>query len=91
MQNNTIQLIDDKGNKIEAEILFTYHSDEFNKDYVVFTVDDSDEAVVECYKENENGEGVIYDIESDQEFEMINKLFMEYLENEDEEDWYRFI
>ena len=86
MQDNKIQLIDKDGKVIDADILFTYHSDENNKDYVVFQLPDSDEAIVECYKENKDGTGEIYDIETDAEYEMINKLFLEFIEQDSDEE-----
>ena len=41
MVDRTITLVRDDGTEIVADIFFTYHSDEFNKDYVVFQVRDT--------------------------------------------------
>ena len=37
------KVIDDKGNEIECEVLFTFDSDETNKSYIVYTDDTTDE------------------------------------------------
>ena len=34
--DKTMTVFDEDGKEVECEILFTYHSDEFNKDYVLF-------------------------------------------------------
>ena len=36
MDDRKITLVDEEGRKIECEIIFTYHSDDLNKDYIVF-------------------------------------------------------
>ena len=35
-KDNKLTYIDDNGNEVLCEILFTFHADEFNKDYVLF-------------------------------------------------------
>ena len=37
------KVIDDKGNEIECEVLFTFESDETNKNYIVYTDNTTDE------------------------------------------------
>mgnify|MGYP000153979809 CR=1 FL=1 len=37
------KVIDDQGNEIECEVLFTFESDETNKNYIVYTDNTTDE------------------------------------------------
>lgn len=39
----TFKVIDDNGNEIECEILFTFESDETGKNYIVYTDNTTDE------------------------------------------------
>ena len=39
----TFNVIDDNGNNIECEILFTFESDETGKNYIVYTDNTTDE------------------------------------------------
>lgn len=82
MQDRTITLINDEGKEVKAEILFTYHSDEFNKDYVVFIV--NGQASAATYIDSGNGQGSLGDIETDDEWEMLNDLLEDYVNNQKE-------
>lgn len=42
-KENTFKIIDKDGKKIEFEILFTFESDETNKNYMVYTDNTTDE------------------------------------------------
>ncbi|HIT50259.1 MAG TPA: DUF1292 domain-containing protein [Candidatus Pelethenecus faecipullorum] len=78
MQERTITLTTDDGKEVVCDILFTYHSDEFNKDYVVFQPRGTEEASAACYIEHENGEGELVQIQTDEEWEMLEDLLEDY-------------
>ena len=42
-QHMKFKVIDDQGNEIECEVLFTFESDETNKNYIVYTDNTTDE------------------------------------------------
>ena len=72
-----LTIIDAEGNEKLCQILFTLDSEEFNKKYVVFyeisTLGDSDDdseipLMAASYVENDNGEGELSEIESDEEW-----------------------
>lgn len=87
--NRFITITNDNGEEQELEVLFTYHSDEFNKDYVVFIIEeDGEESVTAaCYVENDDeASGEIVDIETDAEWEMIEALVDDYNNSIGEED-----
>ena len=57
MENNDkkITIIDENGVEKEFLILFTYHSEEFEKDYVIFYEENNVEELYACsYKEESN-------------------------------------
>jgi uncharacterized protein YrzB (UPF0473 family) len=54
MEKQYITLINDDGSETLAEILFTYHSEEFNKNYVVFLPQDGEGVAAASYVENGN-------------------------------------
>jgi uncharacterized protein YrzB (UPF0473 family) len=87
--DKTMTIFDEDGKEVECEILFTYHSDEFNKDYVLFyKKGDYENEEIEInaaiYTENE-----LFDIETDEEWAMIEEVLADFQEDEllaDEED-----
>ena len=82
------ELTDDQGNKTKAEILFTHHSDKFNKDYVVFLPEDDEQYSAASYIEGKDGYGNLEPIESDEEWKLLEDLLNDYFDdsNDEEED-----
>ena len=83
MQDRTLTLIQDDGKEILCDILFTYHSEEFNKDYVVFQVRGEASASAAIYHPEDNGKGSLERIESDEEWEMLEELLDDYYNNQE--------
>ena len=48
-----------------CEVLFTYHSDEFDKDYVVFIDTETEEVSAGIYTQNNEGDGDIFPVETE--------------------------
>ncbi len=88
MKDNKLTFVDENGNEVLCEILFTFHSDEFNKDYVLFypegEVDEEGRinVMAAAYKENEDGEGELFEITEDAEWKLIEEVLADF-ENED--------
>ncbi len=82
MTERSITLIGDDGKEVKAEILFTYHSDEYDRNYVVFMVQGEPSAAT--YFDDGNGSGRLGDIETEDEWEMLNDLLEEFVENQKE-------
>lgn len=80
MVDRTITLVRDDGTEIIADIFFTYHSDEFNKDYVVFQVRDTMEISAAAYISNDEKNGTLEKIETDEEWAMLEELLNDYAE-----------
>ncbi len=83
MDDKTLIITTEDGKEIKCTILFTYHSDEYNKDYVVF-VDENNVASAAIYNSNGDGKGELLEIKSEGEWNMLEKLLNEY--NEDNDD-----
>lgn len=86
MDNRELTIIDDKGNEIVCEILFTYHSDDFNKDYVVYLNKASNECSAATFIEVGNGEGKLGPVETDDEWAMLEDLLNDYIKNGENEN-----
>lgn len=72
---------DEDGTKTELTILLTYHSDTFNKDYVVFYEENGD-LVAGIVDENGN----ISDVETQEEYDELDEIIDEYLSSKDKEE-----
>ena len=93
---NTLTVIDEAGNELEFEILFTFDSPEYQKNYVVYMSSDEAELDEDGYPEihvssytvDENGEGGgLEPIEDETEWEMIEEVVASFIESqEDDED-----
>ena len=86
---NQLTFIDEQGNEVLCEILFTFNSEEFNKNYVLFyPVGSEDEdgnldVMAASYVENEDGTcGELHDIETDEEWELIEDVLADFAEED---------
>lgn len=84
-----LTFIDEEGNEILCEILFTFESKEFNKNYVLFypvngAEDEDDiEVMAASFIPGEEGNGELFPIETDEEWEMIEDVLEQFEEAED--------
>lgn len=78
MQKKYLTFTKENGEEVKAEILFTYHSEEFKKDYVVFLPGDTNEVAAASYTEDGNG-GSLDAIETDEEWDLIEDLLEDYV------------
>lgn len=83
--------VNEKGDEILCEILFTFDSEEFDKNYVLFypienSEDEEIEIMAAAYSPTENGDGELIPIETDEEWALIEEVLQSFNEEEDEED-----
>ena len=77
-EEKKIVIEDGDGNEHEMEILFTYHNDERNKDYVFFYDSKDPENVIPMiYDEDHN----LFEIEDEEEYDEVEEVFNSYLED----------
>ena len=83
INDRTLTIIDENGKEVACEILFTYHSDEFNKDYVLFFPKGADEKGenVEINAAVYTDDGELFDVETDEEWEMLEEVLAEFEED----------
>ena len=86
---NKIIIVDEQGRERVCEILFTYQHPETEKNYVVlYPIDelDSDEEEMDLFAysfiENEDGDGELFALETDEEYDMINEVIDQFYEDQ---------
>lgn len=86
---NKIIIVDEQGRERVCEILFTYQHPEAEKNYVVlYPIDelDSDEEEMDLFAysfvENEDGDGELFTLETDEEYDMINEVIDQFYEDQ---------
>ncbi|PKK87414.1 MAG: hypothetical protein CVV63_01095 [Tenericutes bacterium HGW-Tenericutes-8] len=84
MDENKLTIILD-GEEVMCDILFTHYSEQYEKNYVVFQFTDRDEISAAVFIETENGEGFFEDVQTEEEWEMLDELLENYV-GDDEED-----
>lgn len=86
MQDRTLTLIEDDGTEILCDILFTYHWEKLNKDYVVFQVRGAEgEVSAAVYHPTEGGSGRLEKVETDEEWDMLEELLNDYAATADDD------
>lgn len=87
MENeNRLTYIDENGNEVLCQVLFTFESEEFNKKYVLFyevgDMEDGDDQVsvmAASYEEGEDGSiGELFAVETDEEWDLIEEMLQKY-------------
>ncbi|ASV68906.1 DUF1292 domain-containing protein [Cytobacillus sp. FSL W7-1323] len=88
---NNITVVDEEGNEQLCEVLFTFDSEEFGKSYVLYYPigADEDEEEVEIHASafvpsEDNTDGELMPIETDEEWDLIEEMLNTFLENEEE-------
>lgn len=88
VKDNHLTIIDENGEEVLCEILFTHESKEFNKNYVLFyPVGSEEEEEIEvlaaAYVPEGDGIGELHAIETDEEWEMIEQLLAQFEEDQE--------
>lgn len=84
MEANKIQVVDDQGNEIEFEVLFTFDSEENGKKYVLYYDPNQEETSV--FASVYDDEGNLFEIESPEEWEMVEEVFQSFMADEEESE-----
>lgn len=84
LKENQLVFVDEKGEEILCDIIFTYESEEFKKNYVFFSqvgsADEDGRVEVGCasYIEKDGGIGELFQIEDDKEWDMLAEVFDQF-------------
>ena len=77
--NNILFITKQDGTRLTFNVLFTYHSDKFNKDYAAFyNVDDENHLIAYSYDENITFSA----IQTQEEYEELNEQLQKYDEEQ---------
>jgi uncharacterized protein YrzB (UPF0473 family) len=84
MDEKTFTVIDEEGNEILYEVVLTFKSDETEKSYVIYKLpgDDQEEVFAAIYDEDAKDGGNLIQIETDQEWDMVEEVLNTFLEEE---------
>jgi uncharacterized protein YrzB (UPF0473 family) len=87
-EKNIFTVIDDKGNEVQCEVLFTFDSDETGKHYIIYTDNTTDEEgntkVYASTFDPENEKTALGAIETEKEWKIIETI-LDSLQNKDGE------
>ena len=85
MKKNTFSMIDENGNEVIYDVLFTFESEETNKNYIVYTDNTKDESGnIEVYAsiyDPTNPQSKLEAIETEKEWKVIETI-LETLQEE---------
>ena len=79
MKNNSFKVINDKGEEIVCDVLFTFDSDETKRSYVVYTDNSKDETgniqvFASTYNPNEENITTLGAVETEKEWKIIETI-----------------
>lgn len=87
-EKNIFTVIDDAGNEVKCEVLFTFDSDETGKHYIIYTDNTTDEEgntkVYASTFDPEDEKTALGAIETEKEWKIIETI-LDSLQNKDEE------
>lgn len=84
MEDKRLFIQDEQGNEIEYEIVLTFTHPDTNISYVVYKEPENDEDVfVARYSETSPQEGTLLELESDEEYDMIQEVLDAFFQNEE--------
>ena len=93
MNEQQITIVDENGNEQLCEILFYFHSDEFNKDYVLYypigEEDENGEIIVHASafsQSDENTEGELMPIETEEEWDVVEEMYNTFVQEQEDEE-----
>ena len=73
--NNILFVTTNDGRQLTFKVLFTYHSEEFEKDYVFFYEEnDEDNIIVYSYDDS----NTLYEIEDEEEYKELDEVLQAY-------------
>ena len=78
--DNTMTIIKD-GKEVKCKIIFTYYSDEFKKNYVIFQPEDENVISAMSYIDEGKDSGVLNAIETDEEWDMLEEVVNDYYDD----------
>ncbi len=85
MTDKMITIIQDNEERV-AEIILTYFNEDTNKNYVIFEFLDTGEVSAAIYTEENEFEGTFSDIETEEEWDILEEILAEYYDSLEEDE-----
>jgi uncharacterized protein YrzB (UPF0473 family) len=84
--NDVLFITDENGEEIEARIIMTFDSEEFKKSYLVYQLvdDESGEYFAASFNPDDEDEGSLMPIETDEEWDLIEEVLESFLDENEE-------
>ncbi|MDF1618466.1 DUF1292 domain-containing protein [Petrocella sp. FN5] len=82
--HDTITLTMENNEQVECAVLGIFEVED--QEYVALLPEDSEDVFIYIYKEDEEGEIELANIESQEDFDRISAAFLEIMESEEEEE-----
>ena len=88
MEKDLLILTDELGNEVRAKIIMTFDSEEFNKSYLVYQLEDdeNEEFHAASFNPEDGDEGNLDQIETDEEWDLIEEVLESFLEEQEDEE-----
>lgn len=84
LDSNSLYVTDENGEEKKMTILFTFDSEDFGKQYVVFFDPENEEG--EVYASAYSSEGDLLPIDTEEEWDMVEEVINTFMEDEEETD-----
>ncbi|MDO5457780.1 MAG: DUF1292 domain-containing protein [Atopococcus tabaci] len=89
-EENFIMAFDEDGEEVKLNILFTFHSEELDKSYVIVyeDQDESDEEIelqAFSYEETSDQDGQLHAIETEEEWDMVEEVLATFIDESPED------
>ena len=81
LDSNSLYVTDENGNEKRMTILFTFDSEDYQAQYVVFQDPEAEEDV---FASRYNDQGELLPIESDAEWDMVEEVINTFVEDEED-------
>lgn len=82
-EDKRLEVIDENGETQIFEIILTFHSDTFNKSFVIYKEPgDSDEAFAASFQEEDAEGGQLEAITDDEEWDMVEEVLNTFLDDD---------
>ena len=83
MNEEKIIIIDENGQEVEMEVLFTFDSDQTEKQYVLYFNPASEDG--EVFASAYTTDGELFPIEDEDEWDMINEVFETFMSQDNDD------
>ncbi|XFA99538.1 DUF1292 domain-containing protein [Candidatus Izemoplasma sp. B36] len=88
MNDDILVVTDELGEELECIIIMTFESEEFDKSYLVYQIkgDETGEFFAASFNPEDGDEGQLYQIETDEEWDLVEEVLENFLEDEEEKE-----